>query len=116
MEWTVLQGLRLAAAWGTRNLIVESDSLDIIKRLSGSEYKARGVSNVIRLCGHELSRFHNIEFKHVRREQNRVADRLATMGTTHELGVRVLTDMPLIVEDVMWEDSVGARVTRGANH
>ena len=73
----LIMGLSKAAEFNINDLIVEGDSMLIIKQMNG-EYKVKS-SNIIEL--HKLAmqlklKFSNIVFQHVYREDNKRADEL----------------------------------------
>ncbi|XP_019166674.1 PREDICTED: uncharacterized protein LOC109162425 [Ipomoea nil] len=106
--WAVLVGLRMAADRQAQNVLVESDSLATIKGIIGCMATGAG-SNVMRLCVREAQVFQDIKFIHVMRSGNKVADKLASMALEHGLGTRLVVDPPQYLDDLIWEDRVGAR-------
>jgi ribonuclease HI len=77
----LLLGLERARELGGERVLVRSDSLLMVKQMRG-EYRVR--NEVLReLCAraHRLaSAFESVDYAHVRREQNREADRLANQA------------------------------------
>ncbi len=77
----VLAGLEAAAELGGSRVLVRSDSRLLVEQLSG-RFRVKNPT-LIRLHGEVrqlLSRFAEVHFEHVPREQNRQADRLANQG------------------------------------
>jgi probable phosphoglycerate mutase len=76
-----LEGLRLAAERGAGRVLVRSDSRLLVEQLSG-RFRVKNPT-LVRL--HEkarrlISRFEDVTFEHVPREENAEADRLANLG------------------------------------
>ncbi|XP_031124258.1 uncharacterized protein LOC116026974 [Ipomoea triloba] len=106
--WGVFQGLSLAARMGVHNLIVECDSLTTIEQLQGKR-PCLGVSkNILRRCIEMRRAFTMVEFCHVYREQNRVADALACQALTKQSTLLEIVDAPLDLRDILHEDQCGA--------
>jgi len=81
-EYTgLIIGLKEAITLGIKTLIVEGDSMLVIKQMKG-EYKVKSL-NLIDLYNeaNELSKnFENIYFKHIYRENNKRADELSNLA------------------------------------
>lgn len=86
-EYTALrEALRFILAQKIESVEVRSDSLLLVKQLTG-EYKLRS-PNLIELhaeCKSLLQKLRWYEIKHVRREKNKLADRLANEALDVEL-------------------------------
>jgi ribonuclease HI len=86
-EYTaLLEALRFVLAKGIQSVEVRSDSLLLVKQLSG-EYKLRS-PNLMALheeCKSLLKRMQWYEIKHVRRELNKIADQLANEALDRQL-------------------------------
>jgi ribonuclease HI len=74
----VIEGLRLARDLGVRNVAVRVDSELVMKQLTGA-YRIRSadLAPLAREVAAEARHFATCAFEHVRREENREADRLA---------------------------------------
>ncbi|XP_019199802.1 PREDICTED: uncharacterized protein LOC109193400 [Ipomoea nil] len=77
--WGVLQGLRVAKDFGASRIIVECDSKATMESLCEKEGWRSQCHNIGRLCMREALGLVEVRYTHVFREQNRVADKLATM-------------------------------------
>jgi ribonuclease H / adenosylcobalamin/alpha-ribazole phosphatase len=81
-EYTAaLEGLRLAAEKGAREVLLRSDSRLLVEQLSG-RFRVKNPT-LIRLHGEVrelVRRFRKVHFEHVPREFNKQADRLANAG------------------------------------
>jgi ribonuclease HI len=78
-EYTaVLRSLELARSYGVRSILIRSDSELMVKQMKG-EYKVKSpaIQPLFEVCKGLLSHFEKVRFEHVRREQNKEADRLA---------------------------------------
>lgn len=77
----LLLGLERALERGIRKLQVRADSELLIKQLLGKyRVKAEGLKPLFERATELLRRFESVELKHVRREHNVEADRLANQG------------------------------------
>jgi ribonuclease HI len=77
-EWTALViGLEAAAKRGIRRLGVRLDSELVVKQLRG-EYRVKhaGLQPLYRRALDLLRKFAEVDVRHVRREQNKLADKL----------------------------------------
>lgn len=77
----VLEGLKVAAKIGAARVLVRSDSRLLVEQLSG-RFRVKNPT-LVRLHGEVralLSRFEEVAFEHIPRENNREADRLANQG------------------------------------
>ena len=81
-EYTaVIEGLRRAHELGARSVLLRSDSQLLINQLTG-RYRVRSahLQPLHRQVRDLASAFDDVEFRHVRRERNTEADRLANEG------------------------------------
>jgi ribonuclease HI len=77
----LLAALEWALAHGHRTLHIKSDSLLIIQQMRGSyRVKNEGLLPLYRQARHLIAKIGDVTFEHVRREQNRDADRLSNLG------------------------------------
>jgi len=78
-EYTaVIRALELSLAQGVKNVILRSDSELMVKQMTGVyKVKSDAILPLYDRVRELLSRFSSVTFEHVRRENNRVADRLA---------------------------------------
>ena len=79
------RGLIAALEWalehGHQRLHVRSDSLLIVQQMLGNyRVKHEGLLPLYRQARHLVARIGHVTFEHVRREQNREADRLSNLG------------------------------------
>ncbi|XP_065862826.1 uncharacterized protein [Euphorbia lathyris] len=102
----ILTGINLAKRLGVKRLSVESDNLEAIKMISENHslgFNSRNlIKSIIRLC----SSFEFVEFRHIFREQNCVADRLAAAGHEGTLGVTTLPVSPSFISPLLLEDRI----------
>lgn len=77
----VIEGLRMASGHGSGSLVLCSDSQLLVRQLLG-RYKVRapGLRPLHRQARRLLDRFEKVQIRHVRREHNRRADRLANLA------------------------------------
>lgn len=103
--WGVLKGIQLAANIGIQNLIVESDSKDIIECLNNVSTRDNWEQNIICECIDRAKLFNSIEFIHIFREGNQVADRMAKHFTEN---VMIYQRPPEFLHSVLQNDLEGA--------
>ncbi len=89
-EYTAaLEGLRRAAALGADEVELRSDSRLLVEQLSGRyRVKAAHLKPLHAAILSEARRIGRVEFRHVPREQNTHADRLANVGVDTWLAAR----------------------------
>ena len=82
----LLTALRLAREMGVKRIIVNSDSELLVKQLKG-EYRVRrrNLAMLYDKAMRELRGFEKFEIKHVPREKNKKADRLANEAIDEQL-------------------------------
>jgi ribonuclease HI len=77
----LLAALEWAAAHGHSRLHIKSDSLLIVQQMLGKyRVKHAGLLPLYRQARHLMARVGTVTFEHVRREQNKEADRLSNLG------------------------------------
>ena len=77
----LIAALEWAAAHGHKQLHVKSDSLLIVQQMLGNyRVKHEGLLPLYRQARHLVARIGHVTFDHVRREENRDADRLSNLG------------------------------------
>ena len=79
------RGLLAALEWahehGHSRLHVRSDSLLVVQQMLGNyKVKHEGLIPLYRQARHLVARIGDVTFEHVRREQNKEADRLSNLG------------------------------------
>lgn len=82
----LLAALKLAREMGARSVVVKSDSELLVKQLRG-EYKVRKKSLALLYdkALRELGNFEEFEIRHISREENKTADRLANEAIDESL-------------------------------
>lgn len=77
----LLAALEWAAAQGHTKLRIKSDSLLLVQQINGVyRIKNEGLIPLYRQARHLMARVGDVTVEHVRREQNRDADRLSNLG------------------------------------
>jgi ribonuclease HI len=77
----LLAALEWALAHGHRRVHVKSDSLLLVQQINGHyRIKNEGLIPLYRQARHLMARAGDVTVEHVRREQNREADRLSNLG------------------------------------
>lgn len=77
----LIAALEWAAAHGQTGLHIKSDSLLLVQQMLGNyRIKHAGLLPLYRQARHLIARIGDVAFEHVRREQNKDADRLSNLG------------------------------------
>ena len=84
--WGLLEGLKLVWQMGFRKVIVESDSNSAVELLSKGAPSCHPLLSIIQACKRIIEKDWSCYVQHVYRESNKVADRLAFLGHSLELG------------------------------
>ena len=84
------RGLLAALEWALEHrhsrLHVRSDSLLVVQQMLGNyKVKHEGLIPLYRQARHLVARIGDVTFEHVRREQNKEADRLSNLGMDQNL-------------------------------
>ena len=104
-------GLLLATYQGWDDLIIETDCAMVATAIASSSDDYSQIGRIVGDCQGFLNSFNSIEVRHVYREANRVAHRLACVASFYSLDVFCLGETPSIIEDVLLEDC--CNFTRG---
>ncbi|XP_019173838.1 PREDICTED: uncharacterized protein LOC109169412 [Ipomoea nil] len=110
--WGVFHGLRLAREEGCAKLLVESDSKQLIDKLRKKDKASSKVCNIMWRCMREADRLQQVEYVHVRREGNKVADWLARSAIATQVGYRGFKEAPIEIEELLQQDKMGATFHR----
>ncbi|PRQ45142.1 putative ribonuclease H-like domain, reverse transcriptase zinc-binding domain-containing protein [Rosa chinensis] len=97
-------GLLLGIHQGWSDVVIESDSALLIAALKSEEDNFSEVSRVFDDCKDYLSAFQSVEIRHIYREANGVAHRLAHLASYLLLDDIWLDETPAIIQDVLYED------------
>ena len=97
---------------GFRRVIVESDSLMLVNLIIADSPTNHPLFNIIHECRSLLKGNWNCKVQHVYRESNMVADRLAYLGHSLEMGTTVFEAPPLQISDCLDYDLSGAVSSR----
>ena len=110
--WGMYEGLSMAWKSGYRNIVVESDSLSTIQLLAKIPDPLHPLLSIIQSCKHLISAEWNCNVVHAFREGNRLADGLARMGHTLELGLHLFEEPPIGIKDIYEADLKGLACAR----
>ncbi|KAK4270818.1 hypothetical protein QN277_019587 [Acacia crassicarpa] len=101
-EWAIFEGMRLAWELGFRKAIVESDSLELIARITDGNF---GTASLLGVQIRDfISKDWQIIFEHIPRELNRVADALAKQGISSSV---ILENCPVHLRSWVNQESLG---------
>ena len=94
----LIEGLKLAINSNIANLVVKGDSQLVIKQMKG-EYKVKAENlKILQIKAKLLAeKFENIEFIHIKRELNKRADELATLGRDKDEPARAPEPAPTYI-------------------
>jgi ribonuclease HI len=110
--WGVLEGLSIAKAHNINKLEVQIDSTVVLQCLTSSkECRIRGrrlVQRIRGLIGEDME----VQFKHVYREANKVADYLANLGCNLVNGITLFDVPPREVQQLVDDDVLGVSTSR----
>ena len=97
-------GLQLGISQGWSDVDIESDSILLITTLARSGEDLSDFGRIIEDCKALFSGFHSIRVRHILREANGVADRLAHLASSGGFSGEWLGETPAIIQDVLYED------------
>ncbi|XP_019161178.1 PREDICTED: uncharacterized protein LOC109157793 [Ipomoea nil] len=98
----------MAKDLGIAKLIVENDSKALIDDIRATQRDHGFSTNTLWRCLCEASYFQEIEFAHIYREGNVVADKLASTALNFQAGYRDLQDAPIDLFEDLKLDQLGA--------
>ncbi|KAL5777486.1 hypothetical protein ACOSP7_010412 [Xanthoceras sorbifolium] len=105
--WGICKGLKFGLQAGYSKTIVETDSLDIVNLLSKDTNHNHPSFSLIQNCKIYLAADWCCSVTHVYRERNFVADRLAKLGHSLELGDSYFEDSPSQILQLVDDDMQG---------
>ena len=105
-------GLLIAINQGWSDIEVESDCMQLVNALQNPCEDWSEVGRIVEDCKSYMEAFNFILVRHIFREANCVAHRLAHTATFSALDEFWLQDTPSIIEDVLFEDF--CKCTRGS--
>ncbi|KAL0000009.1 hypothetical protein SO802_019611 [Lithocarpus litseifolius] len=110
--WGLRDGLLLCSSCNFRCVEIELDAKAIIDMLLNSNYVNILVSPILDDCRQLISNFSQVRIRHCYREANQCADKLARMGSSHNLDFAIFDNPPLDVLAVYEDDFNGVFVNR----
>ena len=90
--WGILEGLKLAWKADFKKVLVESDSQSGVLLLNNTTPLNYPLFNIIRACKSLLDYDWSCTIHHIYKESNKVADYLANLGHSLDLGVTMFED------------------------
>nr|WMB96844.1 hypothetical protein [Solanum melongena]WMB97159.1 hypothetical protein [Solanum aethiopicum] len=109
----VLEGLKLARNLGFQKLLIEVDANLVVTLLhSLSDFLDHAYANLIVECKRLMAGFQQVELRHIWREGNKCADRLAAMAQVSSAGVSFLASPPTELAPLLAADSRGIEFLR----
>ena len=90
----ILTRLRLRKALRAENLLVQNDSKLVIGQIKGDyEAKEERMQKYLRLTKHLTWEFDKVEFAHIPRSQNMMADEVSKLASSEEGGISMGLEM-----------------------
>lgn len=106
-SWAVLEGLEFAWSRGIQYLEIQTDAQKVADRINKESKLQRPIHDIIHKCKDFINRDWEVTIKHVYREQNRVADKLAETTTYQRYAWRNLERSLEGVRQLIFEDKWG---------
>ncbi|KAL6194284.1 hypothetical protein ACLB2K_035368 [Fragaria x ananassa] len=101
---------------GWSDIDIESDSILLVAALEREEEDLSEVGQVLGDCKDYMSAFQSIRIRHIGREANGLADRLAHLACAGLLDDVWLGETPVIIQDVLHKDICNSSiVARGSD-
>ena len=97
-------GLFIAIQQGWDELELESDCAVLISALNSSSVDRSEFGRIVDDCKGYLNGFNSFRVRHIYREANCVAHRLAHIASLSNIDELWLEETPSIIEDVLYED------------
>lgn len=110
--WGLREGLRLCLSLNIQQIEIEMDSAVIVNKLQDQNRANQVLSTLMVDCQRLLQQFRVVHITHIYREGNSVADRLANMGQTSQIGTTILQAPPQEVSLLLSRDKSGHTVAR----
>ncbi|XVF12875.1 hypothetical protein REPUB_Repub08aG0157600 [Reevesia pubescens] len=111
--WGVREGLKLAKEMGLRNLTLQTDAAMAVTLLK-TEVHLGGhpLGTLLDDCKRLIDSFTDLQIKHVFREANKCADKLANIAQGATLGVTVLDVPPVDISQLLNANALGITYLR----
>ena len=107
--WGVYEGLKLVWRAGFRRVLVESDSKYVVMLLTNPTPLNHPLLNIIEDCKKLIDQNWSCTVHHIYRESNRVADFMANLGHSLDLGTTFFDDPPGQISAILTDDCNGVR-------
>ncbi|MBA0676213.1 hypothetical protein Goari_017712, partial [Gossypium aridum] len=101
--WGILDGLKLIQRRGHSNVVIHSDSLEVVKAFHGNVSKISN-SALIRRIHHILSQESHWALRYIPREENQCADYLAKLAFERKEDLQLVKIPPDAVLDFLKSD------------
>lgn len=105
--WAALKGIQLARHLGWKQLIIESDSEEIVNYLNNARIPTIAAHNILEACKKELQAIESCKISASARESNKVADTLAKLAKGLPIGMHILAEPPDMVKGLLEDDNTG---------
>ena len=97
-------GLLIAINQGWNDLILETDCAALVTALANSAEDLSEIGRIVEDCKEYMLAFTSLNFRHIYREANGVAQRLSHTASFSNIDNFWVDDTPSIIEDVIYKD------------
>ena len=106
--WALRDGLQLCQQMNARAVLIELDAKALVDILNNSTYSNAVISPLLDDCKLLISHFSQVRVKHIYREANKCADKLAKAGLSQALYFIVHSAPPVELIPLVEADSLGS--------
>ncbi|XVF32698.1 hypothetical protein REPUB_Repub17cG0105400 [Reevesia pubescens] len=99
-----LVALSFAANMGFQQIIVEGDAARVVSLLQKQRADSFIIHNLITDCSWQVAKFHVVEFSHVKRDANTIADSLAKFALSSKNNSYWIEEYPSFVDHLVVSD------------
>ncbi|KAK3226132.1 hypothetical protein Dsin_005994 [Dipteronia sinensis] len=110
--WGIFEGLQYMWKAGFKNVVVETDSQTSVCLLTNNTPINHPLFSIIHACKALMKNNWCCNIRHVYREGNRVADGLAKLGHSLDLGITIFDDPPSQILGILEDDFNSLAVAR----
>ncbi|KAH1065452.1 hypothetical protein J1N35_030439 [Gossypium stocksii] len=103
--WGILDGILILLNKGYRRAIIMTDNLEVAQNLEDLDLEDSGIT-VLSRTQQILRSEGEWKIKHIARDLNLIADRLAKLGLNWKTSLQVLNQVPKEVKDLLQADSI----------
>ncbi|KAH1047396.1 hypothetical protein J1N35_038180 [Gossypium stocksii] len=98
--WSILDGILILLSKGYRRTFITTDNLEVVQTLTNMDLEDSGIT-VLRRTQRILQSEGEWRIKHISRDQNSVADRLAKLSLSWKSSLQVFDEAPKDFTDLL---------------